>query len=80
MTGLMLAHQGQRKKDDARATLKTLKVYVSSVADPAMESMALTADARRGNLKPLSELYTEFRRPKYKKNNRYLPCISRQKT
>lgn len=46
MVGLMLAHQALGQKDDAQTTLKTLKEYVASLADPAMESLALSAEAR----------------------------------
>ena len=46
MVGLMIAHQALGQKDDVQATLKTLKEYVASLADPTMESLALSAEAR----------------------------------
>jgi LuxR family maltose regulon positive regulatory protein len=46
MAGLMLAHQALGQEDEAQATLQTLHGYVASLGDPAMESLALSAEAR----------------------------------
>jgi LuxR family maltose regulon positive regulatory protein len=46
MTGLMLAHQALGRTDEAQATLQTLNGFVAFLVDPAMESLALSAEAR----------------------------------
>jgi LuxR family maltose regulon positive regulatory protein len=46
MTGLMLAYQALGQEVEVQATLKTLKGYVASLGDPAMESLSLSAEAR----------------------------------
>jgi len=45
MTGLMLAHQALGQEEDVQATLEKLKGYVASLADPAMENLAVSAEA-----------------------------------
>jgi len=46
MAGLMLAYQALEREDEARVTLNTLKEYVAPFGDPAMENLALSAEAR----------------------------------
>ena len=46
MIGLMLAHQALGQEDDAQATLQTLNAYIAPLGDPAMENLALSAEAR----------------------------------
>jgi LuxR family maltose regulon positive regulatory protein len=46
MCGLMLAYQALGQKDEARAALQTLNEYVAPLGDPAMESLAVSAEAR----------------------------------
>jgi len=46
MAGLMLAYQALGQEAEAQAILKMLKEYVAPLADPAMENLALSAEAR----------------------------------
>ncbi len=46
MAGLMLAHQALGQEEEAQATLQTLKGYVASLGDPAMESLVVSTEAR----------------------------------
>jgi len=46
MAGLILAYQALGQEAETQATLKMLKEYVASLGDPAMENLALSADAR----------------------------------
>ncbi|WP_455222785.1 LuxR C-terminal-related transcriptional regulator [Kaarinaea lacus] len=46
MAGLMFAHLALGQEDDAETTLKKLKGYVASLADPAMENLAISVEAR----------------------------------
>jgi len=55
MTGLVLAHQALGREDEARVALETLNEYVAPLGDPAMESLAVSAEARLAILQGQSE-------------------------
>jgi LuxR family maltose regulon positive regulatory protein len=55
MVGLMLAHQALGQEDEAQATLQALSEYVAPLGDPAMESLAMSAEARLAILQGQSE-------------------------
>jgi LuxR family maltose regulon positive regulatory protein len=55
MAGLMLAYQALGREDDARAVLETLNEYVAPLGDSAMESLAVSAEARVALLQGQSE-------------------------
>jgi len=56
MAGLMLAQQALGREDDAQATLQTLNEYVAPLGDPAMDSLAVSAEARLAILQGQSEV------------------------
>ena len=55
MAGLMLAQQALGREDDARETLQTLNEYVAPLGDPAMDSLAVSAEARLAIVQGQSE-------------------------
>ena len=55
MVGLMLAHQALGQEDEAQAMLQTLSEYVAPLGDPAMDSLAVSAEARLAILQGQSE-------------------------
>ena len=55
MSGLMLAYQALGRKAEAQAALETLSEYVAPLGDPAMESLAVSAEARLAILQGQSE-------------------------
>ena len=55
MSGLMLAYQALGREDEAQAALETLSEYVAPLGDPAMESLAVSAEARLAILQGQSE-------------------------
>ena len=55
MTGLMLAYQALGREEEARAALETLSEYVAPLGDPAMDSLAVSAEARLAILQGQSE-------------------------
>jgi LuxR family maltose regulon positive regulatory protein len=55
MTGLMLAYQALGREEEAQAALQTLSEYVAPLGDPAMESLAVSAEARLAILQGQSE-------------------------
>jgi LuxR family maltose regulon positive regulatory protein len=55
MIGLTLAHQALGRADEARAALQALNEHVAPLGDPAMESLAVSAEARLAILQGQSE-------------------------
>ena len=55
ISGLMLAHQALGRQEEAQAALETLSEFVAPFGDPAMESLAVSAEARLAILQGQSE-------------------------